>query len=123
MIINIRLQLLRRGPNHCISRLSFEPVNIAKNFEMVTALSGYPAHPEAWRVLGLIGDNGGKSTSEILTGFDQPTAGKIFLRGAIHPRPASQARTMESRPHQRPGARGRATGVPEHHVLGTREPV
>jgi ABC-type sugar transport system ATPase subunit len=71
--------------------------HIAKNFGAVTALRDVSLTLRRGEFLGLIGDNGaGKSTLvKILTGFDQPTAGKIFFEGReIHPRSVSQARTM-----------------------------
>jgi simple sugar transport system ATP-binding protein len=71
--------------------------HIAKNFGAVTALRDVSLTLRRGEFLGLIGDNGaGKSTLvKILTGFDHPTAGKIFFEGQeIHPRSVSQARTM-----------------------------
>src|SRR5947209_18233119 len=71
--------------------------HVAKNFGAVTALRDVSLTLRRGEFLGLIGDNGaGKSTLvKILTGFDQPTAGKIFFEGReVQPRSVSQARTM-----------------------------
>jgi simple sugar transport system ATP-binding protein len=55
--------------------------HIAKQFGPVTALSDINLHLQKGEVLGLIGDNGaGKSTLiKILTGFQQPTDGTIYV--------------------------------------------
>lgn len=57
--------------------------HIAKQYGPVTALRDISIHLEKGEVLGLLGDNGaGKSTLiKILTGFLQPSAGKIFING------------------------------------------
>lgn len=55
--------------------------HIAKNYGAVTALTDVNLRLRRGEVLGLIGDNGaGKSTLlKILCGFQQPSAGRIFL--------------------------------------------
>jgi simple sugar transport system ATP-binding protein len=57
--------------------------NISKSYGAVTALTDVSLRLARGEVLGLIGDNGaGKSTLlKILCGFQQPTAGRIFLEG------------------------------------------
>jgi simple sugar transport system ATP-binding protein len=57
--------------------------HIAKRFGPVTALRDINLHVGYGEVLGLIGDNGaGKSTLiKILTGFQPPDAGAIFVNG------------------------------------------
>jgi simple sugar transport system ATP-binding protein len=57
--------------------------HIAKRFGPVTALRDVNLHLRKGEILGLLGDNGaGKSTLiKILSGFQKPDAGKIFLHG------------------------------------------
>ncbi|HEY4868581.1 MAG TPA: ATP-binding cassette domain-containing protein, partial [Candidatus Dormibacteraeota bacterium] len=57
--------------------------HIAKRFGPVTALRDVNLHLRKGEVLGLLGDNGaGKSTLiKILSGFQKPDTGKIFLHG------------------------------------------
>jgi ABC-type sugar transport system ATPase subunit len=57
--------------------------NVAKRFGQVQALRNVNLTVGRGEVLGLIGDNGaGKSTLiKILTGFQQPTSGQIFIDG------------------------------------------
>lgn len=57
--------------------------HIMKKYGPVTALRDISIHLQKGEVLGLLGDNGaGKSTLiKILTGFIQPTDGKIFVNG------------------------------------------
>jgi ABC-type sugar transport system ATPase subunit len=57
--------------------------HISKSFGRVTALKDTSIHLDKGEVLGLLGDNGaGKSTLlKILTGFHQPSSGKIFFQG------------------------------------------
>ncbi|HEX4259747.1 MAG TPA: ATP-binding cassette domain-containing protein [Acetobacteraceae bacterium] len=57
--------------------------NIVKRFGQVTALEGVSLHVEAGKILGILGDNGaGKSTlMKIITGFHQPTAGRLVIGG------------------------------------------
>ena len=57
--------------------------NIAKRFGQVQALSNVNLTVAKGEVLGLIGDNGaGKSTLiKILTGYLQPSAGRIYIDG------------------------------------------
>ena len=56
---------------------------IVKRFGAVTALSGVSLHLQQGEILGILGDNGaGKSTlMKILTGFQPPTEGKLFVAG------------------------------------------
>lgn len=57
--------------------------HLVKRFGALTALSDVSIHLKKGEVLGLIGDNGaGKSTLiKILTGFQQPDAGTLYLDG------------------------------------------
>jgi simple sugar transport system ATP-binding protein len=57
--------------------------HLAKSFGAVTALIDVSMHLDHGEVLGLIGDNGaGKSTLiKILTGFQKPDRGEIFVDG------------------------------------------
>jgi ABC-type sugar transport system ATPase subunit len=57
--------------------------HISKNYGAVTALTDVSLHLGKGEILGLIGDNGaGKSTLlKILCGFQQPSAGQIYLDG------------------------------------------
>jgi simple sugar transport system ATP-binding protein len=57
--------------------------NLAKSFGAVTALVDVSLHLAKGEVLGLVGDNGaGKSTLiKILTGFQRPDRGRIFVNG------------------------------------------
>src|SRR5262245_29036313 len=57
--------------------------NISKSFGAVTALVDVSMHLAKGEVLGLVGDNGaGKSTLiKILTGFQRPDSGTIFVNG------------------------------------------
>ena len=56
--------------------------HISKSFGRVTALRNASIRLAKGEVLGLLGDNGaGKSTLlKILTGFLQPSSGKIFFK-------------------------------------------
>ena len=56
---------------------------IVKRFGAVTALSGVSLHLKRGEILGILGDNGaGKSTlMKILTGFQAPTEGRLFVDG------------------------------------------
>ncbi len=56
---------------------------IVKRFGAVTALGGVSLHLRQGEILGILGDNGaGKSTlMKILTGFQQPTEGKLYVAG------------------------------------------
>ncbi|HEX3867998.1 MAG TPA: ATP-binding cassette domain-containing protein [Gemmatimonadaceae bacterium] len=56
---------------------------MSKRFGPVTALKDINLHLGKGEVLGLLGDNGaGKSTlMKIISGFQQPTEGKVILRG------------------------------------------
>ncbi len=70
---------------------------IAKQYGPVVALKEVSIHLERGEVLGLIGDNGaGKSTLiKILTGFEQPDSGTIYLNGEeIKLRSVSHAREL-----------------------------
>jgi simple sugar transport system ATP-binding protein len=57
--------------------------HISKSFGAVTALVDVSMHLAKGEVLGLVGDNGaGKSTLiKILTGFQRPDQGRIFVNG------------------------------------------
>jgi simple sugar transport system ATP-binding protein len=57
--------------------------HVSKRFGPVTALHDINLHLKRGEVLGLLGDNGaGKSTLiKIISGFQQPTEGKVILRG------------------------------------------
>jgi len=57
--------------------------HIAKRFGAVTALRDINLHLMKGEVLGLVGDNGaGKSTLiKILTGFQPPSSGEIYING------------------------------------------
>ena len=57
--------------------------HVAKQYGPVTALRDINIHLQQGEILGLVGDNGaGKSTLiKTLTGFVQPSAGKIFVNG------------------------------------------
>ena len=57
--------------------------NVAKRFGPVTALHDVNLHLGKGEVLGLLGDNGaGKSTLiKIISGFQKPDAGKLFVKG------------------------------------------
>jgi simple sugar transport system ATP-binding protein len=56
---------------------------IEKRFGTVLALDGVSMHLAPGEILGILGDNGaGKSTlMKILTGYQPPTSGKLFVRG------------------------------------------
>ena len=58
--------------------------HVVKRFGALIALRDVSIHLEKGEVLGLIGDNGaGKSTLiKILTGFQQPDAGRLYLDGS-----------------------------------------
>jgi ABC-type sugar transport system ATPase subunit len=71
--------------------------NLAKSFGAVTALVDVSMHLEHGEVLGLIGDNGaGKSTLiKILTGYQKPDRGEIFIDGEqVHLRSVDHARSL-----------------------------
>lgn len=57
--------------------------NIVKSFGQVTALAGVSMRVDYGETLGILGDNGaGKSTLlKILTGFQPPTAGQVYVDG------------------------------------------
>lgn len=57
--------------------------HIAKRFGAVTALRDISMHLNKGEILGLVGDNGaGKSTLiKILTGFQPPSSGEIYING------------------------------------------
>jgi ABC-type sugar transport system ATPase subunit len=56
---------------------------IVKRFSAVTALDGVSLTLRQGEILGILGDNGaGKSTlMKILTGYETPTSGKLFVSG------------------------------------------
>jgi ABC-type sugar transport system ATPase subunit len=69
--------------------------HIAKRFGPVTALHDVSLHLKKGEVLGLLGDNGaGKSTLiKIISGFQKPDAGRMFLHGQRYePRSVDDAR-------------------------------
>src|SRR3984893_15675815 len=69
--------------------------HIAKRFGPVTALQDVSLHLKKGEVLGLLGDNGaGKSTLiKIISGFQKPDAGRMFLQGQPYePRSVDDAR-------------------------------
>jgi simple sugar transport system ATP-binding protein len=71
--------------------------HVAKSFGAVTALVDLSMHLEQGECLGLIGDNGaGKSTLvKILTGFQRPDSGKIFVDGKeVQLRSVDHARSL-----------------------------
>jgi len=62
---------------------------IVKRFGAITALDGVSLTLRQGEILGVLGDNGaGKSTlMKILTGYEAPSSGKLFVRGqevALH---------------------------------------
>ncbi len=70
---------------------------IAKQYGPVVALNGVSIELKRGEVLGLIGDNGaGKSTLiKILTGYEQPDSGTIYIDGEeVKLRSVSHAREM-----------------------------
>ena len=71
--------------------------HISKHFGAVVALRDVSLTLKKGEFLGLIGDNGaGKSTlMKIITGFEQPSSGKLYMFGEeIQPRSVSQARQL-----------------------------
>ncbi|MBV8585899.1 MAG: sugar ABC transporter ATP-binding protein [Verrucomicrobia bacterium] len=75
--------------------------HVSKTFGRVQALRDASISLQKGEVLGLLGDNGaGKSTlMKILTGFHQPTSGKIFFEGQeVQLRSVRHARTLGIEP-------------------------
>ncbi|MBV8969008.1 MAG: sugar ABC transporter ATP-binding protein [Verrucomicrobia bacterium] len=75
--------------------------HVSKTFGRVQALRDASITLQKGEVLGLLGDNGaGKSTlMKILTGFHQPTSGKIFFEGQeVQLRSVRHARTLGIEP-------------------------
>jgi ABC-type sugar transport system ATPase subunit len=75
--------------------------HISKSFGRVTALRDASIRLAKGEVLGLLGDNGaGKSTLlKILTGFHQPSSGKIYFEGEeIELKSVSHARSLGIEP-------------------------
>jgi simple sugar transport system ATP-binding protein len=75
--------------------------HVAKSFGRVTALRDASIRLAKGEVLGLLGDNGaGKSTLlKILTGFHQPSSGKIYFQGKeIELKSVSHARSLGIEP-------------------------
>jgi simple sugar transport system ATP-binding protein len=71
--------------------------SLSKSFGAVTALVDVSMHLAKGEVLGLVGDNGaGKSTLvKILTGFQRPDGGRIFVNGEeVSIRSVDHARTL-----------------------------
>jgi simple sugar transport system ATP-binding protein len=75
--------------------------HVSKSFGQVTALRDASIHLTRGEVLGLLGDNGaGKSTLlKILTGFHQPSSGKIYFEGKeVQLKSVSHARALGIEP-------------------------
>jgi len=75
--------------------------HVSKSFGRVTALRDASINLAKGEVLGLLGDNGaGKSTLlKILTGFHQPSSGKIYFEGKeIQLKSVSHARALGIEP-------------------------
>jgi simple sugar transport system ATP-binding protein len=75
--------------------------HVSKSFGQVTALRDASIHLARGEVLGLLGDNGaGKSTLlKILTGFHQPSSGKIYFEGKeVQLKSVSHARALGIEP-------------------------
>jgi simple sugar transport system ATP-binding protein len=75
--------------------------HVTKSFGQVTALRDASIHLARGEVLGLLGDNGaGKSTLlKILTGFHQPSSGKIYFEGKeVQLKSVSHARALGIEP-------------------------
>jgi ABC-type sugar transport system ATPase subunit len=75
--------------------------HVSKTFGRVQALRDASISLQKGEVLGLLGDNGaGKSTlMKILTGFHQPTSGKIFFEGQeVHLKSVRHARSLGIEP-------------------------
>ena len=75
--------------------------HVTKSFGQVTALRDASVRLARGEVLGLLGDNGaGKSTLlKILTGFHQPSTGKIYFEGKeVQLKSVSHARTLGIEP-------------------------
>jgi ABC-type sugar transport system ATPase subunit len=71
--------------------------DIVKRFGTVVALDGVSMHLAPGEILGILGDNGaGKSTlMKILTGYQAPTSGRLFVRGeAVALRSVDHARAL-----------------------------
>ncbi len=71
--------------------------HVAKHFGPVVALRDVSLELRRGEFLGLLGDNGaGKSTLvKIITGFEQPSSGRMFFEGKEElPRSVSHARSM-----------------------------
>lgn len=71
--------------------------NIAKRFGAVTALRDISLYLHKGEILGLVGDNGaGKSTLiKILTGFQPPSSGAIYINGEeVRLRSVTHAHTL-----------------------------
>ncbi len=85
-------------------------VSVARAFEGVVALAGVDLELRRHEVVGLIGPNGaGKSTLvNLLTGFDEPTAGRVELDGV----------DLTGWPPQRRGRAGLARTFQHAHSFG-----
>jgi simple sugar transport system ATP-binding protein len=83
MTVNVGVDEPTAGPGNQAPVI--EARNISKSFGAVSALRDVSLQVGKGEVLGLIGDNAaGKSTLiKILTGFQQPTRGQIFLDGKL----------------------------------------
>ena len=85
MIFNIHItRLARRAAAMSAHRETLRAENIVKRFGAVTALDGVSLTLRQGEILGILGDNGaGKSTlMKILTGYQPPTSGTLFVRRA-----------------------------------------
>lgn len=73
----------RAGVSPALAEPALRADGISKDFGRVNALRDVNLQVGVGEVLGLLGDNGaGKSTLiKILTGFHQPTAGRIYVNG------------------------------------------
>ena len=130
MILNVQIERLRDPREAADERAgrtrrpldAIRVEHIAKRFGAVRR-SSTSRCTSARRVLGLIGDNGaGKSTLiKILSGFQQPDSGTIFVDGEeVHLR-SVDARPLARDRHRLPGPRARAGLSVYHNMFLNRE--